>query len=586
MADERESLLWGFVNTFDAQVRQTRPQRRPPQPRAARPSDQPGRHRNQVPRARAGHRPRAEPRRPARRLREDARRSGRRLPHLRPATPGDRDAAPTSRRPDTSPPQPSTHATSCAHARTARPGRTCPRERWSPSQAGSRSPTSQRRHRPPRQGEGEVRRHHPRARRRPRRRAHRGAVGRAERRPPGGVQAGLERTRTGRSVPAQRRAAQPPPQGRHRLPRLRHHRQPGRQGREARHPGATGGRIARTASKGRVASAAWPFLFGRRPEHNRDRLRVARRLRRRATRRLRRSSSASPRAVPESATTTRVLSSPCRNARPQWHARQLLSLASAMLPPMSDAGAGEGATAMLQLMVPMLTVTHTPMLVMMPMVLVLNTDTSLRMFVRQGFARSLRDRAFRCQSPLRGLDPFRLQSLSPPVASLPARSACPTARCAPRRVPDRHGRGHIRRHRQRHRRVLLATALRSPWPAAPAAGFASARRRRTPCVAGAGFAVHRAAHCAVQSCPHKCGHFLRHFRPLKRRGGCALPGSPVSISPTLMQQVWPFRTARGGLGSHTRRISDAGCGIDDHVRDMLRLTMNRAHGSAFLTCRN
>ena len=37
----------------------------------------------------------------------------------------------------------------------------------------------------------------------------------------------LERTRTGRSVPAQRRAAEPPAEGRHRLPRLRHHRQPG-----------------------------------------------------------------------------------------------------------------------------------------------------------------------------------------------------------------------------------------------------------------------------------------------------------------------------------------------------------------------
>ena len=141
----------------------------------------------------------------------------------------------------------------------------------------------------------------------PRRRAHRGTVGRAERGAPGGVQAGLERTRTGRSVPAQRRAAEPPAQGRHRVPRLRHHRQPGRQGREARHPGATGGRIARTATSGRVASAAWPFLFGRLREHRHHRLRFARRLRRHAPRRLRRSSSAP---------TSARASSRCCNARP------------------------------------------------------------------------------------------------------------------------------------------------------------------------------------------------------------------------------------------------------------------------------
>ena len=106
----------------------------------------------------------------------------------------------------------------------------------------------------------------------------------------------------GRAAPfrRQRRAAQPPAEGRHRLPRLRHHRQPGRQGREARHPGAARRRIDRIASTGRVASAARPFLFGRRREHRHHRLRFARRLRRRAPRRLRRSSPASSRAIVES----------------------------------------------------------------------------------------------------------------------------------------------------------------------------------------------------------------------------------------------------------------------------------------------
>ena len=62
----------------------------------------------------------------------------------------------------------------------------------------------ERRHRPAREGQGEVRRHGPDARRRPRGRAHRRAVGQAERRTPGGVQARLERPRTRRPVPAQR----------------------------------------------------------------------------------------------------------------------------------------------------------------------------------------------------------------------------------------------------------------------------------------------------------------------------------------------------------------------------------------------
>ncbi len=71
----------------------------------------------------------------------------------------------------------------------------------------------------------------------------------------------LERTWTGRSVPALRRAAEPPAEGRHRVPRLRHHRQPGRQGRRARNPGAAGGCVARIATTARVAPAAWPFFL-------------------------------------------------------------------------------------------------------------------------------------------------------------------------------------------------------------------------------------------------------------------------------------------------------------------------------------
>ena len=120
---------------------QARPRRRPAQPRAARPPARAGRNGNQVPRAGAGHRPRAEPRRPARTRSSRCATSQPTPTAQRPATPGDRDAAPTSRRPASSPRRPSTRATSCGRGRTARPGRTCPRERWSPSRAARTSPT-------------------------------------------------------------------------------------------------------------------------------------------------------------------------------------------------------------------------------------------------------------------------------------------------------------------------------------------------------------------------------------------------------------------------------------------------------------
>ena len=75
-------------------------------------------------------------------------------------------------------------------------------------------------HRAPRHGPRQVRRHDPRAWRRPRRREDRGKLGREERRPPDRLQAGLGPPRSGRSVPPQRRAPEPPAEGRHRVPRL------------------------------------------------------------------------------------------------------------------------------------------------------------------------------------------------------------------------------------------------------------------------------------------------------------------------------------------------------------------------------
>ena len=57
------------------------------------------------------------------------------------------------------------------------------------------------------------------------------------------------------------RTAEPPAEGRHRVPRLRHHREPRRQSPPARNTGPTGRRVERTATTGRVASAAWPVSF-------------------------------------------------------------------------------------------------------------------------------------------------------------------------------------------------------------------------------------------------------------------------------------------------------------------------------------
>ena len=51
-------------------------------------------------------------------------------------------------------------------------------------------------------------------------------LGRAQRRPPGRLQTRLGPPRTRRPVPPQRGTAEPPAQGRHRVPRQRHHREP------------------------------------------------------------------------------------------------------------------------------------------------------------------------------------------------------------------------------------------------------------------------------------------------------------------------------------------------------------------------
>ena len=97
------------------------------------------------------------------------------------------------------------------------------------------NPLSRGRH--PRPCQCEVRRHRPAARWRSRHGEDRGELGRGTRRQPGHLLSPLERPRQGRALPPQRRAAQLPAEGRHRVLRIGHHRQRGRQGPPARHPG-------------------------------------------------------------------------------------------------------------------------------------------------------------------------------------------------------------------------------------------------------------------------------------------------------------------------------------------------------------
>ena len=109
------------------------------------------------------------------------------------------------------------------------------------------------------------------------------------------------------------------------------------------------------------------------------------------------------------------------------------------------------------------------------------------------------------------------------------------------------------------------SAHRSPWPATPAAGFASARAVAPGAPAGAGFAAHRAAHHARHWCPHECGHFRLRLRqraahhclrlrpqrpPLNRRGGSPPPASPASIPPSLSLGFPALSTPCGVWFSH------------------------------------
>ena len=105
-------------------------------------------------------------------------------------------------------------------------------------------------------------------------------------------------------------------------------------------------------------------------------------------------------------------------------------------------------------------------------------------------------------------------------------------------------------------RALLRSATRTSLRTAPC----SAARTRAGTVASASGSVLRTAACGSGRTP----------RPLTRRGGFDEPRSPAPIPPSLMPRDGRSRPPGGGLGSHTRRIVDAGCAMAARARDIVR----------------
>ena len=173
---------------------------------------------------------------------------------------------------------------------------------------------------------------------------------------------------------------------------------------------------------------------------------------------------------------------------------------------------------------------------------------------------------------------FPLRSLSLRLAKSPARRTV---------LPDTMPTPASSSSRRRYAPRSSPSSLRSPPPPTPVAGIAPARRGSTPCVAGAGFAAHRALHRARQCCPHDCGQRRRRLRqraahdcprlrplrpPLSRRVGSPPPGSPASIPPSLSLGFVAIWTPFGVSVSHRNA---AGCRARHGVTgDALRVPIN------------
>ena len=182
------------------------------------------------------------------------------------------------------------------------------------------------------------------------------------------------------------------------------------------------------------------------------------------------------------------------------------------------------ATPMLTLSLPRIlaTMMQTLMHSMVPNMDTVSRDPTMRL------GASLRDRAT-LSSPLRGLAPSggypsRLRSLRSLRAPLARRLASLTAACRTATV-DAAFDGSARitaalSSRRRFAQHSSQTSPRSPWPAAPAAGIATARPGAPHASPGAGFAAHRLAHRSLHSCGRSCGarpHFAPHRACLRMR---------------------------------------------------------------------
>ena len=200
---------------------------------------------------------------------------------------------------------------------------------------------------------------------------------------------------------------------------------------------------------------------------------------------------------------------------------------------------------------------------------------------------SLRDRAT-LPSPLRGLDPSggypsRLRSLRSLRAPLARRLADAHRRCRSDTVGAAFdtivGTTAAFSSRRRFAQRSSQTSPRSPWPAAPAAGIASGSASAPPAASLAALvrALLRSTP-ALRSAPRRAAvpAPVRAPPPPPAAACCArLPAAPGA--PPATQSPWRLPsagfagvdspiahtadsavlTARGGLGFHTRRISDA-----------------------------
>ena len=219
--------------------------------------------------------------------------------------------------------------------------------------------------------------------------------------------------------------------------------------------------------------------------------------------------------------------------------------------------------------------------------------------------------------------PFGRVSLAPPLPAVAARSACPAARCAPRRcrtgtlvaMADRT----VRRtaavsSRRRYAPRSSGSSPRSPSPAAPAAELASASSRalhraspvpaapRTgsgtaPCMthragvsararAPAERFAHFAPHRAGLRCPHPCGHCRLRLRQRAAHDCLRLQAhrptrSIAAAAPSRRVDPGPFAvlpspsacplSRPAAFSAHTRRIVDAEVALAARVRCWLSM---------------